>query len=79
MPVYRVGDLVNPRANPILNPNEDNPDAIGLILEMRSMMHRAPEARILWNDMLDWGPRWTLISDVQPLEQQACNPSGPVV
>ncbi len=78
MPVYRVGDLVNPRANPILNPSEDNPDAIGLILEMRSMMHRAPEARILWNDMLDWGPKWTLISDVQPLEQPCNGPQAVV-
>ena len=78
MPVYRVGDLVNPRANPILNPNEDNPDAIGLILEMRTMLHQQPEVRVLWNDMLDRGPRWTLISDVQPLEQ-TCNGPETVV
>lgn len=78
MPVYRVGDLVNPRVNPILNPNEDNPDAIGLILEMRAMLHRQPEARVLWNDIPDHGPSWTLISDIQPLEQ-ACNGQPPVV
>jgi hypothetical protein len=78
MPVYRVGDLVNPRANPILNPNEDNPDAIGLILEMRTMLHQQPEVRVLWNDMLDRGPRWTFISDVQPLEQ-TCNGPETVV
>jgi hypothetical protein len=79
MPVYRVGDLVNPRMNPILNPNEDNPDAIGLIVEMRSMRHMKPEAKILWNDMLDAGPRWTFIDDVEPLGQQACNGPETVV
>ena len=68
MPVYRVGDLVNPRGNPILDLNEDNPDAIGIIIEMRSMLHRQPEARILWNDMLDVGPKWTLIGDISPVE-----------
>ena len=68
MPVYRVGDLVKPSANPILNPNEDNPDAIGLIVQMRSVPGHAPQAKVLWNDMLDWGPKWTLISDVEPLE-----------
>ena len=78
MPVYRVGDLVNPRDTGGLGPEEDNPDAIGLIVEMRSMTGHAPQAKVLWNDMLDVGPKWTLISDVQPLEQ-ACNPSGPVV
>ena len=79
MPIYKVGDLVSPRPNPILDPHEDNPDAIGLILEMRSMMHMKPEARILWNDMLDVGPRWTYLEGVIPLEQQACNGNPPVV
>jgi hypothetical protein len=67
MPVYRVGDLVKPSANPFTNPNEDNPDAIGLIVQMRSTGH-APQAKVLWNDMIDAGPKWTLISDVEPLE-----------
>lgn len=77
MPVFHLGDLVMP--NPILWQEEDNPDAIGLILEMRSMMHMKPEARILWNDMLDVGPRWTYLESVIPLEQQACNGPETVV
>lgn len=79
MPVYKVGDLVSPRSNPILDPNEDNPDAIGLILEMRSMTHMKPEARILWNDMIEVGPRWMHLEGIIPLEQQACNGQSPVV
>jgi hypothetical protein len=79
MPVYKIGDLVSPRPDPILDPNEDNPDAIGLILEMRSMMHVKPEARILWNDMIEVGPRWTYLESVKLLEQQACNGQPPVV
>jgi hypothetical protein len=68
MPVYQVGDLVKPSADPILNPNEDNPDAIGLIVQMRSVPGHATQAKVLWNDMIDAGPKWTLISDVEPLE-----------
>jgi len=79
MPVFHLGDLVSPRSNPILDPNGDNPDAIGLIVELRSMMHMKPEARILWNDMLDVGPRWTYLESVIPLEQQACNGPETVV
>jgi len=78
MPVYQIGDLVNPRDHLGLGPDEDNPDAIGLIVEMRSMIGHQPQAKVLWNDMLDVGPKWTLISDVQPLEQ-ACNGQSPVV
>jgi hypothetical protein len=66
-PTFRVGDLVSPD-----NPwgHEENPDAIGIIVEMRSMLHRQPEARILWNDMLDVGPKWTLIGDISPIERE---------
>jgi hypothetical protein len=76
MPVYKIGDLVSPD-----NPwgYEENPDAIGIILEMRSMLHQRPEARVLWNDMLDAGPKWTFIQDVKHLEQQACNGQPAVV
>jgi len=76
MPVYQIGDLVSPD-----NPwgDEENPDAIGIILEMRSMLHQRPEARVLWNDMLDAGPKWTFIEDVKPIEQQACNGQPAVV
>jgi len=66
MPIYRVGDIVKP--NPLLSQDEDNPDALGLILEMRSMLHMRPEARILWNDMLETGPRWMYIKDVSKVE-----------
>lgn len=62
MPVYQVGDLCNPRSD--IHIEEDNPDAIGLITELRSMPGRPPEAKVLWNDMLDVGPKWTLISDI---------------
>ena len=76
MPVYKIGDLVNPD-----NPwgHEENPDAIGIIVEMRSMGHLKPEAKILWNDLLDVGPKWTFIQDVKLLEQQACNGPESVV
>ena len=67
MPVYQIGDLVVP--NPIHWQDEDNPGAIGLILEMRSMLNLKPEAKILWNDMLDRGPGWMFISEVQPLKE----------
>ena len=76
MPVYKIGDLVSPD-----NPwgDEENPDAIGIIVEMRSMPHLKPEAKILWNDLLDVGPKWTIIQDIKLLEQQACNGQPPVV
>lgn len=66
MPVYQIGDLVQPGDN---WGDEENPGAIGLIFEMRSMPHRPPEARVLWNDMLDVGPKWSLISDIKHLKQ----------
>jgi len=76
MPVYKIGDLVSPD-----NPwgDEEDPDAIGIIVEMRSMPHLKPEAKILWNDLLDVGPKWTLIQNIKLLEQQACNGQPPVV
>jgi hypothetical protein len=42
-------------------------------------MHMKPEARILWNDMIEVGPRWTYLESVKLLEQQACNGQPPVV
>ena len=62
MPVYKSGDLVR------LKDLEDNPDAIGIILEMRSMLNMQPEARILWNDLPGVDPRWLRLVDVEPLE-----------
>jgi hypothetical protein len=76
MPVYQLGDLVSPDSPWGL---EENPDAIGIIVEMRSMRHLKPEVKVLWNDLLDVGPKWTFIQDVKLLEQQACNSQPPVV
>jgi len=69
MPVYEIGGLVHPRENPFLD--EENPGAIGIIVEMRHMMHMKPEAKVLWNDMLDVGPKWTFIIDIKPIESVA--------
>ena len=76
MPVYQIGDLVHPADQ--WN-HEENPDAIGVIVEMRSTRHLKPEAKVLWNDLLDVGPKWTFIQDIKPIEQQACNGQSPVV
>ena len=62
MPGFRVGDLVWYRS---FGEPEDY-DAVGLILEMRHMAPRPPDARVLWNDMPD--PRWTFISDLVPMQ-----------
>ena len=62
MPALRVGDLVWYRS---FGEPEDY-DAVGLILEMRHMAPRPPDARVLWNDMPD--PRWTFISDLVPMQ-----------
>ena len=64
MPVYKIGDLVKPR----LSEYEDGPDAIGLIVEMRDMMHMRPEAKIIWSDLPGREPRWGWLTDVMPLE-----------
>ena len=60
MPVFHLGDLVRP--NPILW--QDDPDALGIILEMSSRY--GPEAKILWNDMQL--PNWSSLSDIVLLE-----------
>ena len=62
MPIYQIGDLVVYRS---FSDDEDC-DAIGVILEMRHMTPRPPDARVLWNDLPD--PRWTFISDLAPMQ-----------
>ena len=62
MSIHQVGDLVWYRS---FGEPEDY-DAVGLILEMRHMAPRPPDARVLWNDMPD--PRWTFISDLVPMQ-----------
>jgi len=65
MPVYQLGDLVVPNMGHPYSVNEDNPGAIGLILQMRSMTPQKPEAKILWNDV-PGGARWIFLDEVQP-------------
>ena len=58
MPIYQVGDLVRFRT--------EDEDAVGIILEMRSMTYRQADARVLWSDMPE--PRWFFISDLVPMQ-----------
>lgn len=61
-PTFRIGDLVWYRSFG----DTRELAAVGLILEMRHMAPRPPDARVLWNDMPD--PRWTFISDLAPMQ-----------
>jgi hypothetical protein len=65
MPVYQVGELVVPNMDHPYSVDEENPNAIGLILQMRDMMRGHPEAKILWNDV-PGGAFWTFLSEIQP-------------
>ena len=67
MPVYHIGDLVKPNPDSPQHMYEENPEAIGIILEMRSMMHVRPEARVMWNDV-PGHPAWTILDEIIPLE-----------
>ena len=67
MPDYQAGDLVRPNPDSPHHMYEENPEAIGIILEMRSMMHMRPEARIMWNDA-PGHPAWTILDEIIPLE-----------
>lgn len=67
MPVYHIGDLVRTNPDSPHHMYEENPEAIGLILEMRSMMHMRPEARVMWNDA-PGHPAWTILDEIIPLE-----------
>ena len=66
MPVFHVGSLVKPNPGHWGFDSEDNPDALGLILEMRSLMKVRPEAKIKWNDV--GPPAWTILDEVSPVE-----------
>ena len=61
MPIYQVGDLVRFR-----DVDVDDWNIVGLILEMRHMAPRPPDARVLWNDMPK--PQWALLSDLVPMQ-----------
>ena len=67
MPCFTIGDLVRPNPDSPQHMYEENPEAIGIILEMRSMMHVRPEARIMWNDV-PGHPAWTILDEVFPLK-----------
>lgn len=60
MPVYQLGDLVRFR-----DVDVDDWNVVGLIIEMRHMAPRPPDARVLWNDMPK--PQWALLSDLVPM------------
>lgn len=45
MPVYQLCDLVVPNMGHPYNVHEDNPEAIGLILQMRAMTPRSLKQR----------------------------------
>lgn len=69
MPVYEVGGLVrfNPPGELFVSCEEDEDlNAVGLILEMRHMMHLQPEAKVMWSDMPE--PRWIHLSSLAPME-----------
>jgi hypothetical protein len=65
MPVFHLGDLVKP--NPASWGQEDNLDAVGLIIEMRSGVF-APQVKVLWNDLPGYQPNWVPLRDIVLLE-----------
>ncbi len=70
MHIFEVGDLVKPsRAT---WGSEDNPDALGLIIETRRVPGRVNrcEAKIIWNDILDFPPGWHPLCDIMQAEEQ---------
>jgi hypothetical protein len=62
MPVYEVGGLVRWDTDT----GYEGVGSVGLILEMRHMAPRAPDARVLWNDVPK--PVWNLLSDLVPMQ-----------
>jgi len=70
MPAFQIGDLVGPNPGHTSYYSEENPAAVGIIIELRSGAwgwSRPEEAKILWNDVsgdLAWAP----VAEVVPLE-----------
>jgi hypothetical protein len=56
-----VGDLVQVR--------DPDDEVVGLVLEMRDMIHRSPEARVMWPDMPE--SRWIPIDVLWKVEEKA--------
>ncbi|MCG3773827.1 MAG: hypothetical protein JW395_0641 [Nitrospira sp.] len=67
MPVFRVGDLVKPNPGHPNFVSEENPDALGIIIEMRDIIHRCPEAKVIWDDVPGC-PDWTPVNEITVLE-----------
>lgn len=69
MPDFQPGGLVKPNPGHWTHYNEENPGAIGVIIEMRLACRSGTkvEAKILWNDIPD-NPTWTATEEVLPLE-----------
>ena len=55
-----VGDLVQVR--------DPDDEVIGLVLEMRDMIHRRPEARVMWSDLPQ--ARWIPVDDLWRVEEK---------
>lgn len=66
MPVFRVGDLVKPNPGHPSFVSEENPDALGIIIEMRDIIHRRPEAKVLWDEPAT--PLWSFIENLRPVQ-----------
>ena len=67
MPVFQIGGLVKPNPGHSSYDYEDNPDAVGIIIEMRDMIHLKPEAKIIWND-IPGEPAWSSLEETVALE-----------
>lgn len=67
MPVFQIGGLVKPNPGHWSYEAEDDAEAMGVIIEMRSMMHMRPEARVMWSDV-PGHPTWTTLAELSLVE-----------
>lgn len=68
MPDFQPGGLVKPNPGHWSYGSEENPEAIGMIIEMRLWADSiGDQAKILWNDIPD-DPMWTATEEVMLLE-----------